>query len=177
MGNINGLVKLANQIAKDGNRQLGNLQMPHAKRMIKNSIRRFYGAYRPQEYRRRYSLYQMIKPVISDTGFKIQMSGELANIQHRVDNNYIYVNSYQHGYHGGAISGEGHPDPGTPYWRTPEPDYPHWGGPAVPTKAPDIIFRTWWNNFVKRNSGPFKTVVLRRLVKTYGEQLSQYIYE
>lgn len=37
--------------------------------------------------------------------------------KHQFGNEYIFWNSFQNGFHGGAVDGPGHPDPGTPWWK------------------------------------------------------------
>ena len=168
---------LVNSMAQDGNLWLGQLQLPHAKRFLRNAVRKFYGMYSPLYYRRRYSLHKMARFVVSGEPFLIELGGEFSGMGHRVSEEYIYENSFKRGYHGGAISGPGHPSPGVPLWRVPYPEYTFWGGVARCTAPPYNLFVQWWNNFVVRQGPHIKTVVLKRLKQKYMAQILEYLYE
>ena len=94
----------------------------------------FYDQYTPELYSRTHDLYNAMR-IRNDDELGIEVSPEFMENNHRVDRYYIYSFMYDQGYHGGAILGPNHPDPGTPYWRSPRPHgektgYYHWYMPA-----------------------------------------------
>ena len=89
----------------------------------------FYNQYSPNRYKRTYDLYNVIH--IDEDTLDITIDLKYMENEHRVSNEYIFNQMYNKGWHGGAISGEGHPDSGTPYWRKPYPYYRYWYKPAV----------------------------------------------
>ena len=103
-------------------------------RTIFNSvIQDFYASYSPKHYDRTESLYNLLQ--ITTT--RDTLSGEFnSDMMSSFRNGYsgddgLYDQVFRHGWHGGAGSGDGHPDPGRPYWRTPVPYYNRWGHEAA----------------------------------------------
>ena len=98
----------------------------------KNINTHFYDRYKPHRYRRKKSLFDAYKITKTKTGVKWDFSSEyMQKGLHRVDNEYIFQNSFIKGFHGGAdrINNveksrykQPHPNEGTPYWRTPFPN-------------------------------------------------------
>lgn len=89
-----------------------------------SAIDKFYEDYIPNIYERTYDLYNTYKVTVTEDDWNIDFDPSFMKEWHRVDDQdptYIFENSFIRGWHGGAISGEGHPNPGTPYWREPEP--------------------------------------------------------
>lgn len=100
----------------------------------------------PMGYHRTLGLLKISKiDVNKDTGdIIVRFDENNMTLWHRVSNEYIYQNSFVKGWHGGADKlgsspkpgyEEPHPNPGIPYWRTPQPDeaaitgelpYEHW---------------------------------------------------
>lgn len=165
------------KICSECNIDLAQYQMKYAKKIIRSSIRQFYAAYTPAFYHRRYSLYQMARPVIEEELFYILLGGDLSGFSHRIDENYIYVNSFKEGFHGGAISGKYHPNKGTPYWRTPHPDYTSWGWPASQTTSPYNYLTTEWNSFLQKHTSIAHRLVITKVVRNYQAEIAAIIYE
>lgn len=105
------------------------------KAALELSIEQFYDDYSPHVYKRQEGLL---------TAFRINPDGtydfdeNLISGHHRVSNDYLYDLAFRRGYHGGADKNNNgwyayHPSPGTPYWRSPVPEYTKWGRPAVRT--------------------------------------------
>ena len=103
--------------------------------MIDNYITIFYDSYNPRFYNRYGDLYNVYKITINKNNYSIDFDSSYMMYDHRVSNEYIYQNSFINGYHGGAISGIGHPDVGTPYYRKPFPNFTEWGREAVKSNS------------------------------------------
>lgn len=98
----------------------------------------------PVMYRRQRGMYSAYK--ISTKGMAVNVefdSAFMERFSYDVDTEYIFENSFMEGYHGGATSGEKHPNPGVPYWRKPIPYFRYWGKPAVRSFSPyeEMIIR------------------------------------
>lgn len=91
----------------------------------------FYGDYSPIFYTRNRSLEHV--PIMTrDNEGWIEYNASMFG---RSANDYVLFNTLG-GFHGGARSGTGHPNPGTPFWRTPFPEFVAWGDPAVSSDPP-----------------------------------------
>ena len=87
------------------------------------AIDKFYEDYEPHFYSRTYDLYNTYRIKVDENEWSIDFDSSWMENWHRVDAQdpeYIFENSFIHGWHGGAISGEGHPNPGVPHWRIPD---------------------------------------------------------
>ena len=103
---------------------------------VKRVVDLFYEDYTPNIYNRKEDLYNtfkliLIEPGVWDWDFShTYMKYKHGNKKKPVSNEYIYENSFVNGYHGGAIDGKFHPNPGEPWWKTiPGPGY--WYEPAT----------------------------------------------
>lgn len=151
-------------------------------KVFNDAIKEWYDAYQPKAYKKRKkSLYQI--PYFDiDNSDKDNITATFGDDDpsrikrwHRVSDEYIYINSYLRGYHGGAdMLGDNpvpgyempHPHPrtgpfgvnndsGVPYWRwptKPKGGFIRWQlwypTPAVRTESPDMIANRNWE-FVK----------------------------
>lgn len=91
--------------------------------IARSAIDKFYEDYEPNSYDRTFDLYNTYKIKVTADDWTIDFDSDFMEGMHRVDNQdpeYIFENSFIRGWHGGAISGAGHPNPGTPYWRFPD---------------------------------------------------------
>lgn len=105
----------------------------------KNINTHFYDRYKPRRYRRKKSLFDAYKITKTKFGVKWDFSSEyMQEGLHRVDNEYIFQNSFIKGFHGGANKiknvekskyKQPHPDGETPYWRTPYPNFKKMNNP------------------------------------------------
>ena len=99
----------------------------------------WYRSYSPKTYRRKKTLYYGFKITENNGDITIHFGSEQMYKIHFVDKydpTYIFENSFIGGFHGGAIDGPDHPNPGVPYWRTPPPHYPFWSVPAKRDESP-----------------------------------------
>lgn len=142
------------------------------------AINAFYGSYSPKYYKRSYSLRYMIYGEINNNIFNVAVGNEVPSYHghhHVGDEEYIYINSFQHGYHGGAIDGPNHPSPGTPYWRKPYPQYTRWGHAAPSGPSPYDIFKSGWNNFIRSNGQSIYDKAFDQAVQYYGPTIMSYL--
>lgn len=114
-------------------------------------ITRWYNSYiTPIYYRRQESLYHAFKVELINQDVRVSFDySYLDAFTHNVSNEYIYENSFIQGYHGGATSGEGHPSPGIPYWRTPIPSFGEWGRPAKASLSPYYEMKRLMNQKIR----------------------------
>ena len=111
--------------------------------VFRSAINDFYSDYTPQEYRRTYSLYNLLETRLDESDeddIGLVLSFNPSNMS-SYRNGYagddgLYDLVFRQGWHGGAdkIASEKefqwgvHPSPGTPYYRKPQKaHYPHWG--------------------------------------------------
>lgn len=94
-------------------------------------ISKWYASYEPIIYKRQLRLTKAFRVTLDGTKYDVEFDSSFIG-----GNEYIFENSFMQGYHGGAISGEGHPSPGIPYWRTPIPRFSEWGRPALRSFSP-----------------------------------------
>lgn len=105
------------------------------KSALELSIEQFYDDYTPRVYKRQEGLLKAFR--INPDG-TYDFDSKLIAGHHRVSNDYLFDLAFQRGYHGGADKNKNgwyayHPETGTPYWRTPVPEYTQWGRKAEQT--------------------------------------------
>jgi len=95
-------------------------------------VQNFYGSYSTTAYDRNESLYDLLQTEVTDDSFSLWFEpGNMTAFRSGYSGeDGLYDQVFRRGWHGGAGSGDGHPDNGTPYWRTPVPYFTHWGRPA-----------------------------------------------
>lgn len=149
-----------------------------AKEIFTKSIDNYYASYSPTTYNRNYSLYNLIH---------IERGNDYIEIWFEPDDMTTYRNGYsgedglynsvfRMGWHGGADKGNythlsngrvlrtPHPNPGTPYWREPEPYYTSWGKSSVITESPlDEIKRSVEDFNKNENQKLFDSILNRNL--------------
>lgn len=108
------------------------------------AVKAFYSSYYPRYYKRKYSLRYMAYPLIEDNEFFMDLGVDNPGYfaKHHQDEEYIYENSFQRGYHGGAYHN------GVPTWRTPYPTYEVWGWEAPQGPSPYLIIKDGWSSFL-----------------------------
>ena len=137
-------LKEASSIEKEIDEEIKNKYIKDLNAVIKGSIDKFYHSYKPKYYKRKYSLRDMYEILPKQGGFTIDFDPSYTEKEHRLDNDKLYDLVFMEGYHGGApyiapgkVEKWGkHPSPGTPYWRTPYPDFTEWGMAAFKSKSP-----------------------------------------
>ena len=139
----------------------------------------FYKSYYPRYYQRHHSLKYMMYPYIEDYEFQFDL-GIDTPIYHawhpRTTEQYLYMNTFEQGYHGGHRSGPGHPARGIPYWRTPHPTYESWGKPAVLAEISphdDIIHL--WDSFVNVKGQDIRKNAIQTAFKFYHNEIKKYL--
>lgn len=101
--------------------------------MVEHAVDAFYDSYAPHMYDRQEDLYNAAKVIVNDEEWSIDLGPQYMKGSHKIGNDYIYVNSFTYGYHGGAIDGPDHPDPGTPWWKL----HGKWYLPATQGPSPE----------------------------------------
>ena len=104
--------------------------------MGENAVAAFYDSYSPHIYSRQEGLLTAFKVTANDDEWKMEVGPEFMSGEYAAGTEYVYVNSFEKGWHGGAINGPEHPEPGTPWWRTPFPELTYWKSPAARGPAP-----------------------------------------
>lgn len=110
------------------------------KKMFTDTIDEFYSSYTPDYYDRVESLYNILETTTISNGLSISFNPDNMT---SFRNGYsggdgLYDQVFRKGWHGGAGQGKDHPDPGTPYWRTPVGVYKYWGRPADVANIPPL---------------------------------------
>lgn len=132
---INALKRAKRKIEKM-NLKYPNLYKTELDEIGKSVIAQWYASYDPIYYDRTRSLYHAYKIYLDGTKLTVDFDKEyMDEYISRQYNEWIYINSFENGYHGGAIpkaSGYGK----FPYWRTPFPELTEWGRPALMSFSP-----------------------------------------
>lgn len=89
--------------------------------IFETCIDKYYSSYSPYFYKRTFALEKTYRIERNGCIVKWIVGPNLMPATHRASNEYIYEYMFEKGYHGGAVSGENHPSPGTPWYRTPPP--------------------------------------------------------
>lgn len=146
--------------------EFGAFQKTIIRGTFKKGIAEYYDAYTPEYYDRKNGLYKILDMNMDEYGlvdYGTESGGapdefnKLYNREKMPDGRYskkkgmsypgteLFEKVFMQGWHGGAESGEGHPNPGTPYYRTGK-GYSRWGEKAEKTEAPfDILYRKLTN--------------------------------
>lgn len=152
---INKKRKTIGDVRKKINKELDNRYVAEINKIIKRAINDFYGTFKPDFYKRKYSLRTMYKVTSENGNVNMTFKGSFSKVSHRLDNEKIFDLVFMEGYHGGAKGihpskveswGE-HPSTGTPYWRRPpkpwedeegklHPPYTEWGRKAKQDESP-----------------------------------------
>lgn len=104
-------------------------------------VTQWYDTYDPIYYSRLGRLYDMYKVTLTKDKCIVHFGYPIIGIE-----TYIYYNSFVEGAHGGARSGENHPNPGVPYWRR----YCTWGRPALVSFSPYDRMQIQMNNMIRK---------------------------
>ena len=115
--------------------------------IFNDAVDTFYSSYEPNLYNRRGDpsshsggLYELLSIRTDEDGTGILMGKNYMGLfdESRMHGDRhggsLFNKVFVEGWHGGAESGQGHPKPGTPYWRSPAPDYTKWYKPAKRAK-------------------------------------------
>lgn len=134
---LNAVVRAKSKIEKM-NEKYPKLYKEELDEIGKSVIAQWYAKYDPIYYHRDRSLYHTYDISLEGTLLTVDFDQEyMDQYINREYNEWIYENSFEHGYHGGGIPG-GKKDGGDniPYWRTPFPELTSWGRPAKLSFSP-----------------------------------------
>lgn len=124
----------------------------------------------PGHYRRKYDLYNVFSIVVNDDIWKISYDYKNMKKQHRVSNEYIFNWMFIKGYHGGAYKGEGHPNPGEPWWRYPISYTDPLGNTAMKfAKGSDY----WYKPAIKSEKSPYE-IIERNAIEFLNKKQTEY---
>lgn len=149
------------------------------KKIINRCISDFYHTYKPKYHKRSYSLRYMYKIKATSDCITINYSPRFTTVRHRAPKSYIFDIVFMQGYHGGATDisaskiqkwGE-HPDPGTPYWRTPHPEYTSWGIPAKQDESPRNRIRDALNEYQNGKLQEHQVEIIKKQYIAYINKL------
>lgn len=100
-------------------------------KMFVDTVENFYNDYTPDYYDRRESMYNLLETVTTSDGLIIRFNPEAMSFRNGyAGRDGLYGQVFVKGWHGGAASGEDHPEPGVPYWRDGRDRFRSWGLPA-----------------------------------------------
>ena len=85
--------------------------------MVENAADAFYDSYSPHMYQRQLGLYNGAKVNADDDDWSIEFGPQFMQTNYAAGIGYVYWNSFENGFHGGAVDGPEHPEPGTPWWK------------------------------------------------------------
>lgn len=97
---------------------------------FETAITRFYSTYSPYYYDRRGTMNNIFFTERDGSLLRFWFDSDLMPYRDGSVGD-LYDTVFVHGYHGGASSGDGHPNPGTPYYRKPVGEWSQWGRPAL----------------------------------------------
>lgn len=103
------------------------------------AIDHYYESYDPEYYERTGDLYKVFSVEITDESISLTYNYRSLRNHDILLRKYIFDYMFLQGYHGGAISGYGHPAEGIPWYRgTPKGSnkFAFWTTPAVQTDSP-----------------------------------------
>lgn len=129
-------------------------------------ITKFYDSYSERNYDPYGDLYNTYRVTIDDNHWMVEYDYSFMVHSHHQDNEIIYHNVFELGYHGGSFDSEGILD--QPYWRWPPGEFIMWGAPAVKSFSPKdelekeakICFEGMRNELIKKMIEPINTILL-----------------
>lgn len=145
------------------------------KSMFNKAVRDFYHDYSPSLYKRNYSLYDLLQIEYGsdDVGMYMRTWYESDNIttyrKQSEGKDGLFNTVFLEGWHGGAKSGPGHPDIGTPYWRYPKPYYSTWfskKAERAPVSPYDAFIEEKKKYKASYGSKTFQSIFDRRLAQS-----------
>lgn len=117
------------------------------KTIFYTAVDHFYSSqFQPNLYERRFSMKDVLNT--KTTKDSLSVSFDPSRMTYRSGyggEDGLYDLVFREGWHGGAKSGAGHPDVGTPRWRYPPPYYTFWDGQAEREEISPLqeIRRSW----------------------------------
>lgn len=149
---IDRVIRKLERTIHETNKQWKEIKRDEVLNICMTAIDHFY-SWDPDYYDRLGSLHDLYKVSIKQDYISLMFDSDNM-AKHRVDNEYIYDIVFYYGFHGGAVSGEGHPNPKNfdditkpneftnfnqfsiaPYWRT-GVGFTRWGKRARKSNSP-----------------------------------------
>lgn len=141
--------------------------------------------YTPKKYKRKLSLYEMYKITQNGIDYRVQTGSQFTDIEHRVDNDYIFDKMWMEGWHGGATYSDkldmyGNPYPPgyeMAYRKTPKggPRFALWHTmPVVKTKPIEKMAEEEINAYEDDQNNFSGNTATNRFYETAVEILSKY---
>lgn len=146
--------KIINGIVKD----VGKNYQNKIAEIMRCAAKAFYDDYpNPHMYQRHKNptLANMYHANIGNELY-VELGGEFSETKHRVSNDYIYEYMFKEGWHGGAISGNGHPSIGTPWYKNWDSNSKYFYGwnrraEQMSTETPYDIFMREYNDYMEND--------------------------
>lgn len=142
-------------------------------------VSRWYATYEPMKYRRTMSLKHAFK--ITRNGIDVILNLDASNLGggHHQSDEWIYSNSFEQGYHGGAIGTDKNGfSVSTPSWRSPYGYYIHWGDPAPRSFSPKEEIEKMAKNHIKEYEQEWHKIiwdeVMNPIIASYQQFKSCY---
>lgn len=161
-----------NEIYEEMWRRTAPLAYDAAKSITDYAVDRWYGGYSPHSYQRKMDLMNAFDfGIRNGYEFNFELGSEFMKYYHHQGNEFVYVNSFEHGFHGGSFGGadENGLEVGAsgPRWRRPKGFFCYWWNRTAPRTTPprDIIIAEW-DNFVD-------TVLIPKQKKIFAEILDK----
>lgn len=131
------LLKAMELIAEQLNEKYNKRVKFNLELMLERAVDQFYESYTPNMYSRQEGLYDAGKITANDSEWSIDTDDGYNYMSGSYDAGaeYVFVNSFLKGYHGGAIDGPEHPNPGQPWWKI----YDEWYKPATRGPSPEKL--------------------------------------
>lgn len=145
--------RIADKGDKIADRNFGIYQALKIREIFRQAVQDFYDDYTPQFYNRTGGLFDILDVHFNADGFvgyenieDLYNKGKLHTDRNGGD---LFKKVFEYGYHGGAASGDFHPNPGIPYYRKPPEGnsagirpWVRWGRAAERTSpSPDEVFK------------------------------------
>lgn len=144
--------------------------------IAQSAIDDFYDDYTPNTYNRHGDIYNTYKVTVEidefEINYKVDFDPKYMQY-HGGIKDYLFNIVFEEGWHGGAISGNGHPDPGTPWYR-------NLGAISQARKlgidSSGLSPSSFWLREAERSNSPYETIK-SNMNKYYSTWEKKYIHE
>ena len=135
--------KKANEAIRLATKDMVEYLNEEIRKIFIDVVNEFYNDYDPLTYERDYTLGTLLETEVlhgSNPGLAVWLEPtNMTTFRSGYDGeDGLYDQVFRKGWHGGADMGPWHPDPLTPYWRTPHPGYYRWGRAAERMDPPPL---------------------------------------
>lgn len=155
--------------------------------IAKSSVDKYYDSYEPYVYNdegkygffRKYRLYDVYKITVNSDKWSITYDYD--DLGYGGLNEYIFNTMFKGGWHGGADKGNGHPEPGTPYWREPVVKKGRyyftksspWQRPAVRTESPYEMIEKRAQKYLESAMDEYDREIYNKAEKSIDDTLNK----